>query len=168
MFGIVLPRPAGVRLRGRLSSNVRPQKHMPTQIVTLPFLSIERPTGLEAQTDVAGEGRVRVFLAGWTSQSVGSWPDVAASLEQALDEIAKAKETIFDSLAEVKNQDWLEAGQLPLSRAEFIGHLALSSVSATTPEDVELLFTCGDLFWGHYIVLRWSPELGFHAPSVEG
>ena len=88
-------------------------------------------------------------------------PTVLAGLEGG-------KALIASELLEIKNSDWLEDDEEALTEDQFVSQLTLSTLTAQADDSWELYFDAGQLFWGHQILVWWSPTRGFYEAQTAG
>lgn len=98
-----------------------------------------------------------------------------AVLQQAADQVgfllgdsAKAKEFACDKLLGIKNESWLGEGEQPLSRAEFVSHLQLESISINDEGGMQLFFLDNGLFRGHAVVISMTVDGVFFDADIFG
>jgi len=88
---------------------------------------------------------------------IGDLPDwverCAARIMQAVGDLPALKAHVADDHLSLKNERWLERGEPPVSRSEFIGRLRLNSVSVHDDDAVEVFFSDGGLFGGHFLIV---------------
>lgn len=77
-------------------------------------------------------------------------------------------EFVVRELLELKNDNWLEEDEEPLTASEFTSRLYLESVCVD--EDAEFVFWYddGELFWGHIIEVRGNIQTGISSAGIAG
>ena len=78
------------------------------------------------------------------------------------------KALIASELLEIKNSDWLEDDEEALTEDQFVSQLTLSTLTAQADDSWELYFDAEQLFWGHQILVWWSPTRGFYEAQTAG
>ncbi|MEM7143591.1 MAG: DUF2262 domain-containing protein [Verrucomicrobiota bacterium] len=71
-------------------------------------------------------------------------------------------------LLEIKNDNWLEEGELPVTPTAFKQRMTLNSVSIEEGDHFEFWYDDGDLFWGHSISMSGSLTEGIDAALIQG
>lgn len=71
-------------------------------------------------------------------------------------------------LLPLKNDNWLEENQHPLSAEEFAGKLTLQSIVCYDDNDFTFYFSDGELFFGHYIMVNGDLNEGITDASIAG
>jgi hypothetical protein len=66
---------------------------------------------------------------------------------------ARVREAIVADLLPLKNENWLDAGEAPLTAEAFLAPIRLSSIVVGAERFVQFYFYDGNLFWGHSIVV---------------
>jgi hypothetical protein len=89
-------------------------------------------------------------------------------LPTILEGLESCKAYIASDLLEIKNSDWLEDEEEALTTEQFISQLTLSAMTAQLNDAWELCFDANELFWGHQIVVWWSPTQGFFEAQTAG
>lgn len=93
-------------------------------------------------------------------------------LNQAIDWLEDNYETIkqycADNLRELKNESWVETEEEKVTEEEFKERLQLESIKIESDGGLELAFQDGDLFWGHWIVVKTDPEYRLNYADIEG
>ena len=64
-----------------------------------------------------------------------------------------AKEFCAAKLLDLKNEDWLQEEEEPLSKEKFIQTIELEGITAFSDGSFELYFADNDIFWGHTILV---------------
>ncbi len=85
-----------------------------------------------------------------------------ADWEQRINEYAA------DQLLALKNENWLEDDEEPLTPAAFISHMTLESISIEEDGGFTFWHDDGDLFWGHTIQISGSLEEGLKFADIPG
>lgn len=101
--------------------------------------------------------------------------DVSESLQTAkalLGEMKRwadqANSYAADMLLENKNDNWLDEGESPVTREEFIGRMRLESITTYPEGEFELWHNDGELFWGHSILVSGSLSKGITGVDTPG
>lgn len=93
----------------------------------------------------------------------------AESLFQAQEQWQQqALDAAVDELLAVKNESWLEDGARPLTREEFVSHMAVEGVHVDASGEFTLDYGVGDLFWGHGILVDGSLADGITRVELAG
>ena len=71
-------------------------------------------------------------------------------------------------LLALKNGDWLEENESELDREEFLGRVALQSITVNPDGSFEFWYEDGDLFWGHAIMASGSLAKGLATVGIHG
>ena len=72
------------------------------------------------------------------------------------------------SLLTVKNESWLEDGDVPVTEREIRSRIRLASITVSESGQFECDFEDGDLFWGHAIVVRGTLSDGATRGTIMG
>jgi len=64
------------------------------------------------------------------------------------------KSKICEELLKLKNENWLEEGENPLTADEFISKIYLESIAFNDTDVFQMYFNDGDIFWGHAITIE--------------
>src|SRR5262245_39450135 len=79
-----------------------------------------------------------------------SWVDRCTDrILRAIADLEAIKAHVADDHMPMKNDGWLQEGELPLSKAEFMGRLTLYAINFLDDEGMDLFFDDGGLFAGH-------------------
>lgn len=78
------------------------------------------------------------------------------------------KDFIVDSLLHVKNDSWAQSEEEKETSASFIGKLNLKSIEILRSGSFDILFDAGDMFLGHFIVVRFSQDMTPKSCNLEG
>jgi hypothetical protein len=81
---------------------------------------------------------------------------------------ARLNETAVRDLLALKNDNWLDDDEKPLSAAQFTPRMQLQSVTFHPDGDFEFCFEDGELFWGHVIMIAGSVADGPEEASIAG
>jgi len=122
------------------------------------------------------EGRVN-----WNGQSVRvTFPtdedqDISDALkvaEKLWDEQSSWKQQVddyaVDELLSLKNQDWLDEDESPVTPEQFKSRMTLQSISIDRDGTIEFWHDDGDLFWGHSIMISGSLAEGLTQADIPG
>jgi Uncharacterized protein conserved in bacteria (DUF2262) len=97
---------------------------------------------------------VSVALCPHLITDLPDWVDrCAARIMQTVAGLPALKAHVAEDHLPLKNERWLERGEPPVSRPEFIERLRLSSVSVHDDDAVEVFFSDGGLFGGHFLIV---------------
>ena len=110
----------------------------------------------ETTVQTATDGKV-----GLTISSDVDLTAVRESLPLFLRALPDAKAFVTGDLLEIKNSDWLNEDQEPLSQDEFIQELELEGLHAHTEQQWQVWFKPSEELFGHSISVWWSPTNGF-------
>ncbi len=108
---------------------------------------------LEAGNDERLHASLTTARALWRDQSV--WA-------------ARIEEFAVQRLLAIKNEAWLEPGEVPISAQTFRACIVLESVSAAPDGRFEFWYEDGDLFWGHAILVSGTLADGPTLADVVG
>jgi hypothetical protein len=89
----------------------------------------------------------------WSNQS--HW-------KRAVDDFAVKK------LLPLKNGNWLEDGETPLTPSQFVRRMSLESITISRDGGFQFWHDDGDLFWGHSIEIRGNPKDGLTDADIPG
>ena len=79
------------------------------------------------------------------------------------------EDKIVSELLELKNSTWLRNGEKPLSRRKFLSAITPTNITFYPQEgNCEMSFECGDLFWGHWIIVWISKDRQIEGVGIEG
>jgi hypothetical protein len=79
----------------------------------------------------------------------------------------RAAEIAVTKLLPIKNESWLQDDEESLSAEQFLSRMQLESITVG-PENIELWYNDGDLFWGHSIRVSGSLSEGPTFAGIEG
>lgn len=93
-------------------------------------------------------------------------------LNQAISWISENFNTIkkycADSLLEDKNDGWADTEEEKVTEEEFKDRLQLDTIKIESDGGLEIVFQDGDLFAGHWVVVKTDPEYRFDYADIEG
>jgi len=109
-----------------------------------------------------------VFLSGELSEVDKMEKNVVSILsdQKEWDDFIKRK--ICDELLNLKNESWLEEGEMPLTAAEFISKISLESITVNDSDKFQMNYNDGDIFWGHAITVETDLEKNIEHIGIEG
>lgn len=81
---------------------------------------------------------------------------------------AQIEDNIIAELLELKNSTWLEEGQKPVTRAQFLKAIVLTGITFYSDDSFEMYFADGNLFWGHTILVSGSKDKGIDSVAIAG
>jgi hypothetical protein len=97
---------------------------------------------------------VSVALCPRLISDLPDWVDRCATrVTRTVADLPALKAHVADDHLALKNQRWLERGEPPVSRPDFIDRLRLKSVSVYDDDVVEVFFSDGGLFGGHFLIV---------------
>jgi hypothetical protein len=121
-----------------------------------------------------GEWKWEAGVVGF-SLAVGKYKDVTPARDRAravLRALAShsraAKDYAVSKLLDLKNENWLEEDEKPVTAEDFKGCMTLESVRFEADGDVTFYFHDGDLFWGHWIEIGMDVHDVFHHADIPG
>ena len=79
-----------------------------------------------------------------------------------------AKAYAVEELLELKNDEWLDEDEEPLTSEDFQGAMQLESISFEPDGEVLFFHDDGDLFWGHCILITMDREDRFTHADIAG
>ena len=98
-----------------------------------------------------GPVRLRVRLEGATvAEAIEAARLIAATLRARL---GRAQEELLAEVLPVVNAGYLEPGEVPLSREEFLRRAKLRGVSADVDGNTSFHFDDDEMLWGHRVVV---------------
>jgi len=115
----------------------------------------------DCRIDVILEAATLEALPPVLEQARALWRDQARCHALVLDRA-------MDALLELKNDDWLEEGEAPVSADAFRQRLRLQSITLAHDGSFEFCFGDDDLFWGHSIMVRGTVKDGPEIASLAG
>jgi hypothetical protein len=109
----------------------------------------------EIKATVQADGAaVGITLIPELVRDLAEWVDrCAARIMQAIADIDAIKAHAADDHLPIKNKDWLQDGEAPLSKPDFIKRLSLNGMNLLDDEGMDLFFDDGGLFAGHSIIV---------------
>ena len=163
------------------SSNVGPNKDQLQEIAE----ELSKPVVIHTERfgDLKLDLSIDWFVgeATWNSQLIRmNFPadetdDVSAGLKiasQLWDKQAQWKEKVesfaVEKLLHLKNETWLEEGEVPLSPEKFKAQMKIHSITISSDGSIEFWYDDGDLFWGHLIRISGSIDEGLKQADVQG
>jgi hypothetical protein len=115
------------------------------------------------------DSEVRIALDMDDAESFESVEGIAAGVWQIHGRWQRELEEVaVRELLSVKNESWLEDGEGPISRDEFLARMKLESVTVRADGTVEFWHEDGDLFWGHMIKVEGNVREGCKWAGIEG
>jgi hypothetical protein len=72
----------------------------------------------------------------------------------------RVEKCIVRELLGVKNDNWLQEGELPLTAEAFLSRMTLESIGFSKGGKIDFIYDDGDLFWGHAVVVDASVRHG--------
>jgi hypothetical protein len=118
-------------------------------------------TWLGKEVDIA----ISVDEKGTASDSIQTAQALLTSMEGWA---SKVRDYAVAELLEVKNENWLEEEECPLSRDEFISRMQLTSITVFPGGVFEFWHDDGDLFWGHSIHVSGTLSEGITNVDIAG
>jgi hypothetical protein len=82
--------------------------------------------------------------------------------------VGQIRQTVLADLFELKNGNWLEEGEKPLTEKQFLRRLTLESIAIREDGNWEFWYDDGNLFLGHSICVAGTLGGGPTAASIEG
>lgn len=73
-----------------------------------------------------------------------------------------------DELLPLKNESWLDDGDVELDQQEFTRRMKLESISVGSDDSFSFSFNDGDLFWGHQIAVSGTLTDGLESAEIQG
>lgn len=81
----------------------------------------------------------------------------------------KIKDFAVDQLIQLKNDNWLEEGESPITKEAFKQVITFESISVYGDNEAfEIYLTDGDVFWGHSICVDGNLDDGFKSAGIQG
>lgn len=84
------------------------------------------------------------------------------------DNFEEIKTYCADNLLELKNESWADNEEEQVTEEEFKKLLLLESITIQPSGSLELTFQDGDLFYGHFIVVKTDSEYQLNYADIEG
>jgi hypothetical protein len=81
---------------------------------------------------------------------------------------ARVHERAVQDLLPLKNDGWLEEGEVALTPYQFQESMTLESITVSAEGSFEFFFDDGDLFWGHSIIVHGSLTEGLTSTEIYG
>jgi hypothetical protein len=81
---------------------------------------------------------------------------------------AQARACAIRDLLQLKNDNWLQESEDPLSSETFTDRMRLETIAVLPGGAFEFYYDDGDLFWGHTIVVRGTLENGATDADIAG
>lgn len=123
----------------------------------------------ETTIQTATDGEVALSISSDAlSASDNDLTPVRGSLPLLLKALPDAKAFVAGDLLEIKNSDWLNEDQEPLSQDEFIEELELESLNAHAEQEWQVWFNASEELFGHQILVWWNPTRGFYEAQTAG
>jgi hypothetical protein len=82
--------------------------------------------------------------------------------------VSGAKGYAVDELLDLKNENWLDDDEKPLTPDEFKARMTLKSIGFDHEGDVTFYHNDGDLFWGHLIEIGMNVLDEFNHADIPG
>jgi hypothetical protein len=83
----------------------------------------------------------------------------AIRVSSAVSQIEKrANQFLVDQMLKLKNESWLDEGELPLRPEEFGARIRLGRIDVQDEGQAVLIFDDGDVFCGHYLTVILEPD----------
>lgn len=120
----------------------------------------EQLDSYEATVQTATDGEVSLTISSEAFDD-NDFTALRESLPLLLDALPEAKAFVTDDLLEIKNSDWLNEDQEPLSHDEFSQELQLEGLNAHAEQQWQVWFSPNELLFGHHISVWWSQANGF-------
>lgn len=73
-----------------------------------------------------------------------------------------------ENLLELKNESWVESDEEKVTEDEFKERLLLESIKIESNGSLELSFEDGDLFYGHWIIVKTDADRKLVYADIEG
>lgn len=80
----------------------------------------------------------------------------------------KLKEYAATELLDLKNEEWIDEDETPLTQSEFIAGLTVSEILLFADGNFQLFFDDNDMFWGHHVVIDVDEAGAFTGASIAG
>ena len=109
----------------------------------------------EIKATVQADGApVDIMLTPELVTDLADWVDrCAARVMQTIADLDAIKAHAANDHLPIKNKDWLQDGEAPLSTPDFIKRLRLNGMNLLDDDGMNLFFNDGGLFAGHSIVV---------------
>jgi hypothetical protein len=82
--------------------------------------------------------------------------------------VGNIQRIVLTELLDLKNGDWLEEGEKPLSERQFLRRMTLSSITIRQDGSWQFWYDDGNLFQGHSICVKGTLAGGPDEVSIEG
>lgn len=164
------------------------------QMESFPIVGIDQPDlqalVQEYQTPVYYEspqfGKLKLDKAFDWYTGIVTWNNQKVSLELSMDDgpiedtekIAQTlwqnedqwdeqiKAMVLKELLPLKNNDWLDENEKPLSPEEFVANLELEEISVNADGSFEFFYDDGYMFFGHCIIVEGTVEGGLEDATI--
>jgi hypothetical protein len=80
----------------------------------------------------------------------------------------KVNASVVEHLLELKNDNWLDEDEPPVTAQEFIERMEITSITASSDGAFEFWLNDGDLFWGHSIQVVGTLGGGLTSAAIAG
>ncbi len=91
-----------------------------------------------------------------------------AKIDQVRCNLHVLKNQAAADLRRVKNETWLQPGEMELDLQEFLSRLTVESISVYDTGAVEVDFDDGDMFWGNSVVVKLDPAFALIRAEIQG
>lgn len=80
----------------------------------------------------------------------------------------KLKDYATAELLDLKNEEWMDEDEKPLTKSEFNAGLTVSEILLFADGNFQLFFDDNDMFWGHHVVIDVDEAGAFAGASIAG
>ncbi len=80
----------------------------------------------------------------------------------------KLKDYAAAELLDLKNEEWIDEDEKPLTKSEFKAGLTVSEILLFAGSSFQLFLDDNDMFWGHHIVVDVDETGAFTGASIAG
>lgn len=132
-------------------------------------LTLDRSIGwFEGEVEWNGKS-IRITFHSDENQDISQGLEVAEKLwNDQMSWNQKVNDYAIKELLPLKNDNWLDDGEAPLTKKQFKSHMTLRSVSIYPDGDFEFWHDDGDMFGGHLIQISGSLEDGLTQADIPG
>ena len=135
----------------------------------VPAFQLDRDSDGYATTVVVGKGKVRLLIESDRKRTIESCCEKIRQQNLIKGEYQNRLLAVLErALLPLKNEDWLDDGDKPVTAAKFRRSLKLSEVDVTSNGSYECIFDEGDQFFGHDLVVRGNLKAGPKHADLHG
>ena len=120
-------------------------------------------------TIAAGESAIGLSVCDFPETEKAAALALAQHTENWLgSNMEKLKDYATAELLDLKNEEWMDVDEEPLTKSEFKAGLTVSEILLFAGGSFQLFLDDNDMFWGHHIVIDVDETGAFSGATIAG